>query len=239
MEAFVSMRDGARLWTVTAGKGPPIVLLNGGPGMPDYLAPVSAMLEGSARVHRYEPRGCGRSGKAARYTLEQAMTDLEDLRAHWGYARWLVVGHSWGADLALAYALTHRDAVTAIVGIAGGRIHDDRAWSETYQQNKHREPEPVEGPPNLAVNAMLMDQWRTFCRAPDLLARIARLQTPALYVTGAEDIRPTWGTAQIARLLPNGAHVEIPGADHYPWRDRAGDLASVLRSFLADHSGPK
>lgn len=96
MEAFVRTSDGANLWTTTAGQGDPIVLLNGGPGMADYLQPVSALLEAGNTVHRFEPRGCGRSSRDEPYTVARSVADLEDLRRHWKYDRWFVMGHSWG-----------------------------------------------------------------------------------------------------------------------------------------------
>ena len=45
----ITLRDGAQLWTSTAGApdGPPLVLLHGGPGLWDYLEPV-ADLAGAA-----------------------------------------------------------------------------------------------------------------------------------------------------------------------------------------------
>jgi len=43
-EQFVDS-EGAWLWTISEGKGIPVVLCNGGPGCCDYLAPVAALLE--------------------------------------------------------------------------------------------------------------------------------------------------------------------------------------------------
>ncbi len=72
-----------------------------------------------ASVIRFERRGCGRSDPAALYNLESAVEDLEVVREHYGFKHWMVGGHSWGADLALAYALGHPERVLGLVGIAG------------------------------------------------------------------------------------------------------------------------
>jgi proline iminopeptidase len=40
---------------------------------------------------------------------------MEKLRAHLGIARWHVFGGSWGSTLALAYAQTHPDRVSALI----------------------------------------------------------------------------------------------------------------------------
>jgi hypothetical protein len=34
----------ANLWTIRSGHGPPLVLRHGGPGMPNYLGPLAALL---------------------------------------------------------------------------------------------------------------------------------------------------------------------------------------------------
>lgn len=95
---------GADLWTVTSGSGPPLVLAHGGPGMWDYMGAVAEMVEDLITVHRYDQRGSGRSLAHPPYHLGDFITDLEALREHWRHERWVVGGHSWGAQLALLYA---------------------------------------------------------------------------------------------------------------------------------------
>src|SRR5215217_7967143 len=60
-EETVEVDDGAGLWTVTEGDGPPVVLCHGGPGGTGTLAPLARVLVDRCRVHRYEQRACGRS----------------------------------------------------------------------------------------------------------------------------------------------------------------------------------
>ena len=40
---------------------------------------------------------------------------MEKLREHLGIERWLVLGHSWGATLGLAYAEAHPERTSALV----------------------------------------------------------------------------------------------------------------------------
>jgi pimeloyl-ACP methyl ester carboxylesterase len=84
------------IWTMTQGKGQPLMLCNGGPGFGDYLAPVAAMIDDLVQVHRWEQRGCGRSAAIPPYDHATCLADLERLREHFGYDRWIIGGHSWG-----------------------------------------------------------------------------------------------------------------------------------------------
>ncbi len=106
--------NGVSLWTETQGKGPPLVLCHGGPGMYDYLGPVADMVDDIATVYRYDQRGSGRSGRTPPYTVDTFVEDLDALRRYWGNDRWIVGGNSWGADLAIAYCLRYSDRATAL-----------------------------------------------------------------------------------------------------------------------------
>jgi proline iminopeptidase len=110
---------GGGLWTVSSGRGVPLVLCHGGPGSYDYLAPVAEMLDGVAEVHRFDQRGGGRSTGGGRWTLRALIEDLEALRRHWRHERWVLAGHSWGAHLALFYSLIHPERTLGLLFLNG------------------------------------------------------------------------------------------------------------------------
>jgi proline iminopeptidase len=110
---------GAKLWTATQGQGVPVVLCHGGPGLCDNLGPVAAMVDDLALVHRYDQRGAGRSPSEGPFDVDSFVADLEALRRHWGHDRWLLGGHSWGANLALFYTLAHPDRTLGLIYISG------------------------------------------------------------------------------------------------------------------------
>lgn len=110
---------GACLWTTTQGAGTPIVLCHGGPGLSDNLGPVAEMIDDITLVHRYDQRGSGRSASDGPFDVDAFVADLDQLRRHWGHQRWIVAGHSWGASLALFYAINHPRETRALVYISG------------------------------------------------------------------------------------------------------------------------
>lgn len=115
----VTLADGATLWTATTGAGPPLVCCHGGPGLWDYLGSLAALLADRFTVVRFDQRGCGRSTGDGPFSLTQAVDDLDQLRAALGHDRWAVLGHSWGADLALLYAAAHPEHTTGMIYLAG------------------------------------------------------------------------------------------------------------------------
>ena len=126
----------ARFWTAQTGRGPPLVWCHGGPGLWDNLGPVAAMTDDLVTSFRYDQRGCGRSSGNGPHTLARSVLDLETLRRYWRLDRFIVAGHSWGAELALHYALAYPERVAAIVYLSGGGI--DPLYRAQYRAERVR-----------------------------------------------------------------------------------------------------
>ena len=134
--------DSARIWTTRSGSGPPLLLCHGGPGLWDYLQPVAALIDDLVSVYRYDQRGCGRSSPDGPYSVARSVEDIESLRRRFGFERWLVGGHSWGASLALAYAWEHPERVDGIVYMSGVGLA--MSWKQAYREEEERRLTPVQ-----------------------------------------------------------------------------------------------
>jgi proline iminopeptidase len=112
--------DSHEIYVETVGRadGIPAVYLHGGPG--SGCQPDHRRLFDPERFHAvlFDQRGAGRSrpkGRREANTLPHLIADMEIIREKFGIARWMIVGGSWGATLALAYAQAHPDRVSGIV----------------------------------------------------------------------------------------------------------------------------
>jgi pimeloyl-ACP methyl ester carboxylesterase len=94
-----------------------VVLVHGGPGAGGYMAPLAHALADSFRV--LEPLQRGSSSEPL--IVARHVADLDEvLNEYCNGARPAIVGHSWGAMLALAHAAAHPDSVRALVLIGCG-----------------------------------------------------------------------------------------------------------------------
>src|SRR5512142_729650 len=99
-------------------RGKKALFLHGGPGGgldPDYRRYFDPQ---KWHVVLFDQRGSGKSTPAAELrenTTWDLVADADKIREKLGIDRWLVFGGSWGSTLALAYAETHPERVSAIV----------------------------------------------------------------------------------------------------------------------------
>ena len=139
VDARVTSADDLSLFVREYGAGEtPILVLTGGPGYSgDYLAEVARRLGEQHRVLLPDQRGTGRSvinpWDVSLLTIEACVADVEALRVHSEAEQIVVVGHSWGGILALAYAAAHGAHVRALVLIGSGGTTS--SWNARYSRN--------------------------------------------------------------------------------------------------------
>lgn len=103
------------------GPGKPLLVVNGGPGFDHTYLHISTAWEAlgkSRRIVFYDQRGNGRSGplKATQSSLlADQIDDLEALRAHLGFDRFDIIGHSYGGLLSMAYAARHPEHIAEMI----------------------------------------------------------------------------------------------------------------------------
>ncbi len=227
--------NGTKIWTTVNGQGFPLILCNGGPGCDDYLEPVSKMVEDLCQVVRFEPRGCGRSDYDGNYDLETTLGDIEFIRKEYNFNQIIIGGHSAGPDVALAYTIKYPQNVIGLIGIAGGRIVNDREWSKTYHENLEKYGEDYGGKIFQAdpkVNKIGSLSWREYIKNPNLLHDIASINVPAIFVNAGKDIRLNWPTEQLANLIKKGKYFEIQDAAHSIWLTHYDELKTLLREKI-------
>lgn len=109
-----------RLYVEECGRpdGIPALFLHGGPGAGCEPSHRGFFDPARYRAVLFDQRGCGRStphASLAANTTWDLVADIERIRARLGIDRWLVFGGSWGSTLALAYAETHPERVSALI----------------------------------------------------------------------------------------------------------------------------
>jgi len=122
----MQIRD-VSLFVKVMGQGYPLVLMHGGPGL-DYttLLPLQPLADQFTLIF-YDHRCNGRSDGAeiSSMTFENLTADADALRQKLGYDQWAVLGHSFGGNVALEYALRYPQSLSHLVLMNTG---GDQRW---------------------------------------------------------------------------------------------------------------
>jgi len=107
------------LYARAIGRGQPVIILHGGPDFDHgYLLPDLDRLKDAFRLIYYDQRGRGRSADHVRphdVTLTSDVDDLDKVREHFLLDAPALLGHSWGAVLALEYAIRYPTRVSHLI----------------------------------------------------------------------------------------------------------------------------
>lgn len=146
---MLSMKDKIQIIKVRryGNEGAFVIALHGGPAAPGYMKPVAEALAGKFRVIEPFQRGADNEP----LTVARHIQDLQDvIAAYCGNEKPLIVGHSWGAMLALAWAAEHPDTPKAIVLVGSGSFDEatrekmhairDRRMDETFRRHLEQLP---------------------------------------------------------------------------------------------------
>lgn len=110
------IRD-ASLFVDVIGQGPPLVLMHGGPGADHWSMKPFERLADRFTVIFYDHRCNGRSVGVPfeSMTWENLTADADAIRERLGFETWSVLGHSFGGQVALEYALRYPGNLSRLV----------------------------------------------------------------------------------------------------------------------------
>lgn len=138
--------NGVRLWYRVGGRSRsiPVVFLHGGPGEGSqvFQAVGGPELERTQRVVYLDQRGGGRSDRPAdpsNYSIDIMVEDVEQLRRHLGVQRIVLLGHSFGTNLALEYAARYPQHTAAVV-LAAAASHLLRSLDLQCERLQRQDP---------------------------------------------------------------------------------------------------
>ena len=132
--------NGAKLYTVTAGSGDPLIVIPGGPGGAhlSYRAFDSLTIGSNIQMIYFDAFGRGKSDTAKdvkEYSLQRDIEDIEGLRVAMHLDKISLLGHSYGSLVAQGYAVKYGDHLAHLI-IANG-FHSFIMWQENDDNSNH------------------------------------------------------------------------------------------------------
>jgi pimeloyl-ACP methyl ester carboxylesterase len=239
---------------VTAGKGPPVVLLHGWPQTWWEWRHVIPRLSERYTVIAPDLRGLGDSSRPlSGYDKKSVANDVWQLvDGELGHQRFFLVGHDWGGPTAYALAAAHPEAVRRLViidvvipGDGGDFSQGGRRWHHQF----HMTPDLPEALTQCREDVYLGWFYSTFAYRPDaigpddLAEYLRTYRQPGAMRAGFAFYRALEqdaadNRAAIARLKLRMPVLAIGGAVGYPHgRGRGSEPEQSLRRVALDVRG--
>jgi proline iminopeptidase len=208
------------LFVEVVGRGYPLLLMHGGPGADHWTMLPFRRLADRFTLVFYDHRCNGRSvgASVSSMTWENLTADADALRQRLGFNKWAVLGHSFGGQVALEYALRYPDSLSHLVLLDTG---GDSRWSQHNAADllakRGLSPEKVE----------LVRRWFNGEFAPKEMFRIlmrigeAYYHHPSLRLLARDMIHGAWRTKlRPEALIFAGRHL----ARGWTVMDRLGEI---------------
>jgi proline iminopeptidase len=118
---------GVKIYYRIFGKGIPILIINGGPGLnSDGFEDLAKTLSAHNQTIIYDQRGTGKSVMqkidSSTITMPLMAEDMENLRKQLNIQKWIILGHSFGGMLASYYATIHPEVIISMILSSSGGI---------------------------------------------------------------------------------------------------------------------
>jgi pimeloyl-ACP methyl ester carboxylesterase len=246
---------GAKLYTQTFGRGPPVVFLHGGmlffdnnfAKQRDYFAAYRTVIGIDQRGRGHSPDGPWTL--SYKVMADDAAAVVEQL----GLGPVDVVGHSDGGNVALLLARDHPQLVRRVV-ISGANLRSELSPEEA-QLRSQWSPEQLADklqaitdslPPNFRTDYGRVSpdgpaHWMTMLGkcyamwiAPVAIepADLKKILAPVLVMAGDHDFTSIEETVEIFRGLPNGQLIIVPATGHGTLQNRPELVNLAIREFL-------
>jgi proline iminopeptidase len=217
---------GARLYYLMEGRGDPIVVVHGGPGMDHtYLLPAMNGLAASHRVIYYDQRGSGRTQgvvDSSTVSFDKFLADIDAIGDSLHLGRFTLLGHSWGGLLAMRYAARRPDRLRSLILMNTVEPGHRYALASRDLLRSRQTPEDsaefirivmTDGLKNRdtsAVNGMFRALFRAAFADRSLASQLAINLDPRTAKNMSEVARLTMGPLGAYDLWPEVATIRVP-----------------------------
>ncbi len=238
------------------GQGTPVIFLHGFPFDHTLWQPLVPLLQKEARLLLPDLRGAGQSPvPEGVYSMRDMAEDVVRLMDRLGIEKAVLVGHSMGGYISLAFAHAYLSRLSGLALVSTQSAAD---LSEKRQSRlksaasvkRYGIKKLVEGMllklttreaviPGLRTMMMrsapvaVVGALKGMAERADMTDALAQIAVPSVVIAGTDDqIIPLEQARTMAQLLPMSWGVEIAGTGHVPMLEEPQQVAEALRPLL-------
>lgn len=231
----------------------PVIFVHSASGSTHHWSAQLKHLRQTRRAIALDLRGHGKSAQPANgdFAVAGMAEDIGSVADQLKLGRFVLVGHSMGGFVAIAYAGAHPERIAGLFlldpasdgrSIPAEQAHGLMAAlrSDAYLPTIERYWESIIGPSSQSVRDQLLTELRNTSKTTnvealdglldfDPVTPLRRYQGPKLTVITALNDTP----ASLQNLVPDLPHRKIEGTGHWPQLDQPQTVNVLLDDFLA------
>ena len=214
---------------IAKGTGLPIVYTHGWADDRTAWDGVIESLGNDSRSIAWSIRGHGDSDAPppGNYTRTHTLGDLSKI-VDMEDDQVVLVGHSLGGYLSLAFCLLYPDRVKALVLVAAGPGFRKEETREQWNSSVQDSAKKMDIPKGSEEAALHVDSW--------VLDSLGEIAVPVLVIVGEKDKRFSASMAVFEKYLDVRSSVVVPEAGHSVHRKDPTAVAKAIQDFLSDIS---
>lgn len=244
-----------QLAAIVKGAGPKVLLIHGVGLRAEAWTAQTDTLAQNFKVIAVDMPG---HGESPRLPADPELADYSDAIAEILDESTVVIGHSFGAMIALNLAVRHPGRVRAVAALNAIYQRDDAARAAVTARAESLDGVTVADPTATLVRWFgsgpseerdacyrwlrevnpggYREAYRVFASQNGPSEQVLKtLECPALFLTGAEEPNSTPAMSrQMAELAPKGRAEILPGAAHMLPMTHAAQVNAILKQFMLD-----
>lgn len=233
------------------GRGRPVIFLHGWIGSWRYWISSMQVASTSFRAYALDLWGFGGTSHQTRqpemYNLRNQTALVNSFLEEMGIGKIALVGHGWGALIALDFTSAHPDLVDRVMVTncpLDIRSVDSRLFSDSLDNLTNSFTSILPAGSDAALGEARSADPAAIAAslngvlAGDLFNKVNRQHTPCLLVSGGQDtlVKPP-SIDQLTMLSDLGHHIILYDSGHFPMLDSTAKFNRLLTDFLALDSG--
>ena len=222
--------------TIEMGSGQPILFLHGWGANLSMMMPIAASLSQDYRCILLDLFGFGRTNEIENYTcFNDYIEALHEFLERFYVSNPIIVAHSFGARIAILYALKYN--VKALILTSAAGLKQPLSLERRFKIFLHKHGIIQKGSNDYENASDFLKKVLVEVVNTDLSEEYRKINIPTLLVWGELDKEtPIWMAKKINRLIKNSQLIIFKNEDHFAYYHESERFCFIVKSFLIENS---
>lgn len=229
-------RNNLKINAIELGKGEPILLLHGWGGNLMLMLPIASSLSHDYRCIALDLFGFGKTDEIENYTsFNDYIESLHEYLDSINVFNPIIIAHSFGARIAVLYALKYQVRALVLTGAAG--LKKPLSLEKKFKIFLHKRGFKQKGSNDYENASVFLKKVLIEVVNTDLTEQYSQIKLPTLLIWGELDIEtPLWMAKKLNQFIQNSQLIIFKNEDHFAYYHECERFCFIVKEFLLENS---